>query len=417
MSHPTRNLAVVYKGTKSVAVEDIGYPKMQDPQGKPIGHGVILKVIVTNICGSDLHMYNGRTSFEKGNAFGHEITGEVFELGPEVELLQKGDWVSIPFNIACGKCENCKERKTSACLRVNPKQHGGGYGYADMGGWQGGQAEYVLVPYADFNCLKIPKNLTVQQMKDIALLSDVFPTAMNGAVQAGVKVGSYVYIAGCGPIGIAAAASSFLLGAAAVVMGDIRANRLEAARKIGAIGVDLTKISSDEKLGEEFERLIGRKEVDCAIECVGYECCGIGSQSNVNIQESVLNTCFNVVKAGGYIGIPGVYLPADPAGVSPNLRNGILPLQFGAVWNKALTLQMGQCPVMTYNAALMETILNNRVSVADAMNIQFISLQEAPAAFKRFADGEHIKFIIDPHGMMSKLPTSSAQVNGTTKAA
>lgn len=194
-----------------------------------------------------------------------------------------------------------------------------------------------------------------------------------------------------------------------VLMGDVRPNRLEAARKLGAVGIDLTKISGEEALQGELKKLTGRDQVDCCIECVGYECCGIGSQANVNIAESALNTCFKVTKPGGHIGIPGVYLPADPSGASPNLRNGVFPLAFGLVWQKALELKMGQCPVMFFNSGLLEAVLRDRLSVADAMNIQIIPLTEAPTAYKKFADGEHVKYIIDPHSMLSSVNSTAVR--------
>jgi len=198
-----------------------------------------------------------------------------------------------------------------------------------------------------------------------------------------------------------------------VIMGDVRPNRLEAARKLGAIGIDLNEVRNDEALRAELKKYAGRDEVDCSIECVGYECCGIGSQANVNIAESALNTCFSLTKAGGHVGIPGVYLPADPSGASPNLRNGVFPLSFGLVWQKALELKMGQCPVMYFNAGLLETIIRNRISVAEAMNIQIIPLSEAPMAYKKFADGEHVKYILDPHGTLSSIPTGTGTGAGS----
>lgn len=150
------NRGVVYLGPGQVEVQKIDYPKMVDPSGRAIGHGVILKVVSTNICGSDQHMVRGRTTAPVGLVLGHEITGEVVEVGRDVETLKLGDIVSVPFNVACGRCPMCKEQQTGVCLNVNPSRAGGAYGYVDMGGWIGGQAEYVLVPYADFNLLKFP---------------------------------------------------------------------------------------------------------------------------------------------------------------------------------------------------------------------------------------------------------------------
>src|SRR5438067_7864031 len=220
-------------GTGKVEVHDIPFPKMEDPSGRKIEHGVILRVVSTNICGSDQHMVRGRTTAPAGLVLGHEITGEVVEVGRDVEFVKKGDLVSVPFNIACGRCRNCKEGKTGICLTVNPARPGAAYGYVDMGGWVGGQAEYVMVPYADFNLLKFPdKDQAMEKIRDLTMLSDIFPTGYHGAVTAGVTSGSTVYVAGGGPVGLACAASAQFLGAAAVIVGDLKPERLAQAKSV-----------------------------------------------------------------------------------------------------------------------------------------------------------------------------------------
>src|ERR671919_936665 len=225
------NRGVIYLGPGRVEVQSIDYPKMQNPQGKPIEHGVILKVISTNICGSDQHMVRGRTTAPIGLVLGHEITGEVIEKGKDVEFIDIGDLVSVPFNVACGRCRTCREEQTGICLNVNSARAGGAYGYVDMGGWIGGQAEYMLVPYADFNLLKFPdKEQALAKIRDLTMLSDILPTGFHGAVSAGVGVGSTVYVAGAGPVGLAAAASAQILGAAVVMIGDMNAERLRHAK-------------------------------------------------------------------------------------------------------------------------------------------------------------------------------------------
>src|SRR5579863_6475488 len=179
-------------------------------------------------------MVRGRTTAAAGLVLGHEITGEVIEAGPGVEFIKVGDLVSVPFNIACGRCRNCKERKTGICLNVNPDRPGSAYGYVDMGGWVGGQAEYVMVPYADFNLLKFPdKDQAMAKIRDLTMLSDIFPTGYHGAFTAGVGPGSVVYVAGAGPVGLAAAASSRILGAAGTMIGDFNKDRLAHAEKMG----------------------------------------------------------------------------------------------------------------------------------------------------------------------------------------
>src|SRR3954462_7635484 len=216
------NRGVVYLGPGKVEVQSIDFPKMRNPQGKEIQHGVILKILCTNICGSDQHMVRGRTTALQGLVLGHEITGEVIEKGKDVEFIDIGDVVSVPFKVAFGGCRTCGEQKMGICLNVNPSRAGGAYGYVDMGGWIGGQAQYVMVPYADFNLLKFPnKEQALEKIRDLTMLSDILPTGFHGAVTAGVGVGSTVYVAGAGPVGLAAAASAQILGAAVVMISDL----------------------------------------------------------------------------------------------------------------------------------------------------------------------------------------------------
>src|SRR5689334_2144504 len=203
------NRGLVYLGPGKVEVRSIDFPKMKNPKGKDIEHGVFLKILSTNICGSDQHMVRGRTTAPAGLVLGHEITGEVIEKGKDVEFIDIGDIVSVPFNVACGRCRTCREQKSGVCLNVNPARAGGAYGYVDMGGWVGGQAEYVMVPYADFNLLKFPdKDQARAKIRDLTCLSDILPTGYHGAVSAGVGPGSIVYIAGAGPVGLASAAGA-----------------------------------------------------------------------------------------------------------------------------------------------------------------------------------------------------------------
>src|SRR3954453_9089168 len=280
------NRIVVYKGPGEVAVEDIDYPKLEVPEyvadnmgysSKEAPHGVILRVVSTNICGSDQHMVRGRTTAPQGQTLGHEITGEVIELGRDVEFIKQGDIVSVPFNIACGRCRNCKERNTGVCENVNPARAGAAYGYVDMGGWVGGQAEYVTVPYADFNLLKFPdRDQALEKIRDLAMLSDIFPTGYHGCWTAGVTTGSSVYIAGAGPVGLAAATSAHPLGAAVVIVGDMQPQRLEQARSFGCETIDLS--GTDDLRGALSDILGGSGEVDAAVDCVGFEARGHGKE-------------------------------------------------------------------------------------------------------------------------------------------
>src|SRR5258705_2285674 len=238
------NRGLAYMGPGKVEIQSIDFPKLALGSRK-CEHGVILKIVSTNICGSDQHMVRGRTTAPHGLILGHEITGEGIEAGRYVQFIQLGDLCSVPFNIACGRCRNCKEGKTGICLNVNPARPGAAYGYVDMGGWVGGQAEYVMVPYADFNLLKFPdKAKAMSKIKDLTMLSDIFPTGYHGAVTAGVGPGSIVYVAGAGPVGLACAASCHLLGAAVVIVGDMIPERLAQAKSFGCEVVDVSKDAS-----------------------------------------------------------------------------------------------------------------------------------------------------------------------------
>ncbi len=392
------NRGVAYIKPGVVEIQSIDYPKLALGKRK-CEHGVILKVVTTNICGSDQHMVRGRTTAPRGLILGHEITGQVIELGRDVEFIKKGDIVSVPFNIACGRCRNCKEGRTGICLSVNPARPGAAYGYVDMGGWVGGQAEYVMVPYADFNLLKFPdKDEALAKIKDLTLLSDIFPTGYHGAVTAGVGPGSIVYVAGAGPVGLASAASCHLLGAACVIVGDMIPERLKQARSFGCETIDLKKKAT---LAEQIEAIVGVPEVDAAVDCVGFEARGHGSDCGVERPATVLNAIMEVTRAGGALGIPGLYVTGDPGGVDDNAKVGMLGIRIGLGWAKSHCFSTGQCPVMKYHRQLMQCILHDKIKIAKAVNATVISLDKAPQGYKDFDKGAAKKFIIDPHKMVA----------------
>ncbi len=393
------NRGVAYMGTGKVEIQSIDFPKLALGDRK-CEHGVILRIVATNICGSDQHMVRGRTTAPQGLILGHEITGEVIEAGRDVEFIGVGDIVSVPFNIACGRCRNCKEGKTGICLSVNPARPGAAYGYVDMGGWVGGQAEYVMVPYADFNLLKFPdKDRAMAKMRDLTLLSDIFPTGYHGAVTAGVTTGSIVYVAGGGPVGLASAASCHLLGAACVIVGDLIPERLAQARSFGCETVDLRK---DATLAEQIEQITGVPEVDCAVDCVGFEARGHGREAVVERPATVLNSIMEVTRAGGGLGIPGLYVTGDPGGVDDNAKIGMLGIRIGLGWAKSHYFTTGQCPVMRYHRQLMRAILYDKIQIAKAVNVSVISLDEAPQGYKDFDRGAAKKFVLDPHNIVPK---------------
>ncbi|MDP7236130.1 MAG: formaldehyde dehydrogenase, glutathione-independent [Candidatus Latescibacteria bacterium] len=392
------NRGVAYIGTGKVEVQSIVFPELAIGD-RPCQHGVILKIIATNICGSDQHMVRGRTTAQAGLVLGHEITGEIIEKGRDVEFLDVGDIVSVPFNIACGRCRMCKEGKTGICLNVNPARPGAAYGYVDMGGWVGGQAEYVMVPYADFNLLKFPdRERAMEKIKDLTLLSDIFPTGFHGAYTAGVGPGTIVYIAGAGPVGLASAASAQLLGAACVIVGDLIPERLAQARSFGCETVDLTR---DASLADQIDAIVGEPEVDAAVDCVGFEARGHGADAAVEKPATVLNSIMEITRAGGSLGIPGLYVTGDPGGVDDSAKIGMLGIRIGLGWAKSHNFATGQCPVMRYHRPLMQAILYDKIQIAQATNVTVIGLDEAPQGYQDFDKGAAKKFVIDPHGVIA----------------
>jgi len=285
-----------------------------------------------------------------------------------------GDLVSVPFNIACGRCRNCREGKTGICLNVNGDRAGAAFGYVDMGGWVGGQADYVMAPYADFNLLKFPdKDQALEKIEDLTLLSDIFPTGYDGAVKAGVTTGSTVYVAGAIP------------------------ERLAQARSFGCETIDLRERVP---LGDRIAQIVGVPEVDSAVDCVGFEAKGQAEQAGTEQPATVLNSLMTVTRAGGAIGIPGLYVTDDPGAKDANAKQGVLGLRIGLGWAKSHSFGTGQCPVLRFNRQLMMAILHNRVAPAKAVNVTVLPLEDAPKGYNAFDKGAAEKFVLDPHGIV-----------------
>lgn len=399
------NRVVVYQGPGNVSVESIDYPKLELPTdvvnglglGKAAPHAVVLKVVTTNICGSDQHMVRGRTTAPVGQTLGHEITGEIVEAGDDVLFHQVGDLCSVPFNIACGRCRMCHEGKTGVCLNVNPARPGAAYGYVDMGGWIGGQAEYVMVPFADFNLLRFPdRDQAMEKILDLTMLSDIFPTGYHGAYTAGVTTGSTVYVAGAGPVGLAAAHAAQLLGASVVIVGDMIKERLEQAHSFGCETVDLT---TEGDLSEKIAAILGEPEVDAAVDAVGFEARGHGAGA-AEQPATVLNDIMTITRAGASLGIPGLYVTGDPGGIDEHAKIGQLGVRIGLGWAKSHRFTTGQCPVKQYNRLLMNLILSGKAQIAKAVNATKITLDQAPEGYQEFDHGAARKYVLDPHGMV-----------------
>ena len=367
--------AVVYKGPFQVAVENVPDPELKHP------NDVIVKITSTCICGSDLHMYEGRTAAEPGIVFGHENMGIIQETGPAVKTLKVGDRVVIPFNVACGFCKNCQRGFTGFCTTVNPGFAGGAYGYVAMGPWGGGQAEFLQVPFADFNCLPLPPGDEFEA--DFALLADIFATGYHGAVLADVSPGESVAVFGAGPVGLMAAYSCVIRGAAEVYSIDHVKERLDKAEQIGAIPINFDE-------GDPVQQIVERRHgsgVDKGIDAVGYQAAAQGSSAAGGEQEEVPNVVLNqlieVVSPTGALGIPGLYVPADPGGVDENAKRGSLSINFGRLFEKGLRLATGQCNVKRYNAYLRDLIIAGKAKPSFVVSHE-VPLDDASDAYDKF---------------------------------
>ena len=378
--------AVVYEKPYHMQVKNVPDPKIEHPCD------VIVKITSTAICGSDLHMYEGRTAAEPGIVFGHENLGIITEVGSAVSMLKKGDRVVMPFNVACGFCENCQRGYTGFCLTVNPGFAGGAYGYVAMGPYRGGQAEYLRVPYADFNCLKLPDGTEFE--KDFVLLSDVFPTGYHGAAIANVSPGETVAVFGAGPVGLLAAYSSLIIGASKVYVIDKISDRLQLAEKIGSIPVDFSK-------GDPVEQVIDLNDgklVDKSIDSVGYQAKSYKHTDKEKEEPAiVINDMIRITKATGKLGIPGLYVPDDPGGADESVKKGRLGIDFGKLFEKGLSLATGQCNVKQYNRQLRDLIIVGRAKPSFIVS-HVLPLDKAPEAYEKFdkrIDG-YTKVILKP---------------------
>jgi glutathione-independent formaldehyde dehydrogenase len=259
-----------------------------------------------------------------------------------------------------------------------------------------------MVPYADFNLLKFPDRAqALEKIRDLTCLSDILPTGFHGAVSAGVGPGSTVYVAGAGPVGMAAAASCQLLGAACTIVGDMNKERLRHAKTMGFETVDL---SAHDDLGAQIAQILGTPEVDCAVDAVGFEARGHGAHSGQEAPATVLNALMQVTRAAGRIGIPGLYVTEDPGAVDDKAKVGSLSIRLlGLGWAKSHAFFTGQTPVIKYNRQLMQAILFNRMPIAKIVNVEVISLNDAPKGYASFDHGAAKKFVIDPNGMIPKV--------------
>ncbi|KAH9485782.1 U3 small nucleolar RNA-associated protein 20 [Psilocybe cubensis] len=371
--------AVVYDGAFKVTVREVEKPKLLHPDD------------IIAVYQSDLHMYEGRTAAQAGIVFGHENMGIVDEVGAGVTLLKKGDRVVMPFNVACGRCLNCEEGKSAFCTNVNPGFAGGAYGYVAMGPYVGGQAEYVKVPFADFNALKLPPG--TEHEEDFALLADIFPTGWHGVQLSGFKPGESIVVFGAGPVGLMAAYSAVLRGASEVYVVDRVPERLQKAKDINCIPIDFSR-------GDAVQQILDHRggqatEVDRGVDAVGYQATtGDGKTEQPN---AVLEALIRVVRPTGGLGIPGLYVPSDPGAPDSAAAKGYISFPFGKLFEKGLSLGTGQCNVKAYNRYLRDLIISGKAkpSFVVSHNIPLDNAADAYDKFDRRVDG-YTKVLLHP---------------------
>jgi glutathione-independent formaldehyde dehydrogenase len=396
--------AVVWKGAHEVAVEEVEDAQLVEPTD------VLVRLSTAAICGSDLHMYEGRSPGEPGMVFGHENLGVVAQTGSAVRTISAGDRVVLPFNIACGFCFNCTRGFTNACLTTNPGAHGGGFGYSGMGPHRGGQAEFVRVPYGDFNCLKLPGEPGDKFEDDFVLLADIFPTGYHATEQAHVRPGDSVAIFGAGPVGLLAALSARLRGAAEIYVVDAVRERLDLVRHIdGATAVDFSA-------GDPVEQILDLRQpqrskvqnlrpgagdkmpgVMCGIDAIGYEAWAHDAPGKRQNPSQVLDDVVAVTNPTGHVSLIGVYFPEDPGGVSDEAKHGKYTMALGLAWNKGLSIEMGQAPVKKYNVYLRDLILAGLARPSFIVSHR-LPLEAAPEAYEKFdqrTDG-YTKVVLKP---------------------
>lgn len=410
--------AVVYKSKEEVAVENVPDPKIESPTD------AIIRITSAAICGSDLHMYEERTAAKPGTVFGHENQGIIEDVGSAVVSIKKGDRVVLPFNIGCGFCFNCSRQYTNACLTANPDHPGAGYGYTGLGPYRGGQAEYLRVPFADFNCLKLPGKPGDELEDDFVLLADIFPTSWHSTELANVKAGDSVAIFGAGPVGLLAAYSAILKSAAEVYVVDRAPKRLDLAKKIGAIPVDFSKGNPVEQIkdlrqgnrglrGEQRPEDRKMPGVMCAIDAVGYQAHAASGKGEDPMQTVKWST--EILNATGSLALIGVYFPSDPGGVNEAAKKGLYQMPLGELWDKGVTIGQGQAPVKKYNKYLRDMIVEGRARPSFIVSHR-LPLTEAPGAYQHFDkrgvdDGQDWTKVVLKPGMQSTT------ANGHGKAA
>ena len=375
--------ALVYRGPRKVSIEEVPDAQIEEATD------ALVRVTSTNICGSDLHMYEGRTSVEKGKVLGHENLGEVVETGRAVTRVRVGDMVCLPFNIACGFCKNCERGLTGFCLTTNPGNAGAAYGYAEMGPYSGGQAELLRVPYADFNCLRLPED-AAEKEKDYVMLADIFPTGYHATQLADVQPGESVVIYGAGPVGLMAAYSATIRGASQVMVVDRLQDRLALAAEVGAIAIDDSQASPV----EQVLALTDGEGADKGCECVGYQAHDPAGHEHPNM---TMNNLVQSVRATGALGVVGVFVPEDPGARDAQSKKGEIAFDWGLLWSKGQRLATGQANVKMYNRQLCSLIRTGKAKPSFIVSHE-LPLDQAADAYRHFdaRDEGWTKVILKP---------------------
>jgi threonine dehydrogenase-like Zn-dependent dehydrogenase len=387
--------AVCWEGTNRVEVERVPDPGILNPRD------AIVRVTSTAICGSDLHLLDGFIpTMKRGDILGHEFMGEVVEVGPGVNNLRRGDRVIVPFTISCGNCFFCRNEMWSACDNSNPnaviaeKLYGsspaGLFGYSHMmGGYAGGQAQFVRVPYADVGPFKVPDDLTDEQ---VLFMTDIFPTGYMAAENCNIMPGQTVAVWGCGPVGQFCIRSAFLLGAGRVIAIDTVPERLRMAADGGAETLD----SVNDDVFARLMDMTGGLGPDACIDAVGLEAHGTHVDyyydkaktmaMMATDRASALRQAIHCCRKGGTVSIPGVY------------GGFIDKLPMGAAFNKGLTLKMGQTHVQKYLPTLLAHIQNGDIDPSFVITHR-VGIDDAPGMYKTFRDKQDgcIKVVLKPH--------------------
>ncbi len=391
--------AVVLEETRQIAVKDVPDAEMKETTD------VLLRVTSTAICGTDLHFYEGRMRGIEGGVIGHEPLGVVEEVGSAVKNVKKGDRITVPTHICCGFCAMCTEGHTSACLMTNPPSAGAAYGYPNKGGYQGAQAELLRIPLADANSLKLPGEPGDQWEDDFVLLADAWTTGYHAAAIADVGPGDTVAVFGAGSVGLLAAYSARLRGAARVYVIDAVKERLEKAGELGAIPIDFLHGDPVEQIkeqqgkwrsGDAFRNETPLGGVTCAIDAIGFQA---RSKQHYGQEDSlwVTDAIADIINPAGRIAIVGVWPPKDPNGTNPTLKEGKLLVPWDKFFGKNVRITMGRNDDKRWNGKLRDMILTGAAKPSQVVSHR-LSLDEAPDAFRKFDAREegYIKVVLKP---------------------